>query len=130
MFNTFIKKTVVDRESGERVISKQFTSFVQEEEDTQDAIQAFFEQYDRLFFDIPIEGASQSHEVLAKRSGELVNFDQNTEEVENLLEELQALREQNLELEQIIVDLEIQLEGKVSPTTFDKQVEILKESNV
>ena len=47
-----------------------------------------------------------------------------------LLEELEALRQQNLDLEQTIVDLEIQLEGRVSPTSFDKQAQILIQQDV
>lgn len=130
MFSNQITKTVLDRQSGQRVISKEFTTFTQPIEDIEGSIEDFFAEYERLFFDIPIEGEVQSHQALVRRSSEYSGFEKDTEEVDSLLEELEALRQQNLDLEQTIVDLEIQLEGRVSPTSFDKQAEILKQQNV
>ncbi len=130
MFSNQIKKTVLDKESGQRVFQTEFTTFTQPVEDIQGSIEDFFNEYERLFFDIPIEGETQSHEFLVRRSGEYSGFEKDTDEVDSLLEELEALREQNLDLEQTIVDLEIQLEGRVSPTSFDKQAEILKQQDV
>ena len=130
MFSNEIKKTVLDRASGQRVIQRQFSTFTQPEEDLEGSIEEFFAEYERLFFDIPIEGEVQSHQALVRRSSEYSGFEKDTEEVDSLLEELEALRQQNLDLEQTIVDLEIQLEGRVSPTSFDKQAEILKQQNV
>lgn len=130
MFSNQIKKTVLDKESGQRVLQREFTTFTQPIEDVQGSIEDFFNEYERLFFDIPIEGETQSHEFIVRRSSEYSGFEKDTEEVDSLLEELEALREQNLDLEQTIVDLEIQLEGRVSPTSFDKQAEILKQQNV
>lgn len=130
MFSNEIKKTVLDKDSGQRVIQRQFTTFTQPVEDVEGSIEDFFAEYERLFFDIPIEGDVQSHQALARRSGEYSDFEKDTEEVDSLLEELEALRQQNLDLEQTIVDLEIQLEGRVSPTSFDKQAEILNQQDV
>jgi len=130
MFSNQITKTVLDRQSGQRVISKEFTTFTQPIEDIEGSIEEFFAEYERLFFDIPIEGATQSHQALVARSGEYSGFEKDTEEVDSLLEELEALRQQNLDLEQTIVDLEIQLEGRISPTSSDKQAQILREQNV
>lgn len=130
MFSNQITKTVLDRQSGQRVISKEFTTFTQPVEDIEGSIEDFFAEYERLFFDIPTEGEVQSHQALVRRSSEYSGFEKDTEEVDSLLEELEALRQQNLELEQTIVDLEIQLEGRVSPSSFDKQAEILKQQNV
>lgn len=130
MFSNQIKKTVLNKESGQRVIQRDFITFTQPVEDIQGSIEDFFNEYERLFFDIEIEGETQSHEALTKRSGEYSGFEKDTEEVDSLLEELEALRQQNLDLEQTIVDLEIQLEGRVSPTSFDKQAQILIQQDV
>lgn len=130
MFSNQITKTVLDRQSGQRVISKEFTTFTQPVEDIEGSIEDFFAEYERLFFDIPTEGEVQSHQALVRRSSEYSGFEKDTEEVDSLLEELEALRQQNLELEQTIVDLEIQLEGRASPSSFNKQAEILKQQNV
>lgn len=130
MFSNPIKKTVLDKQSGQKVIQREFTTFVQPIEDIEGSLEEFFREYDRLFFDIPAEGEVNSHQALVKRSGEYSGFDKDTEEVDRLLEEIEALRQQNLELEQTVVDLEIQLEGRVSPSSFDKQAEIVKQQNV
>lgn len=130
MFSNQITKTVLDRQSGQRVISKEFITFTQPVEDIEGSIEDFFAEYERLFFDIPTEGEVQSHQALVRRSSEYSGFEKDTEEVDSLLEELEALRQQNLELEQTIVDLEIQLEGRVSPSSFDKQEKLLEQQNV
>lgn len=130
MFNNLIKKTVLDKSSGERVVSREFTTFTQPVEDVQLSIEDFFIEYERLFFEIPVAGDIQSHEFIVKRSSEYSGFEKDTEEVDSLLEEIEGLRQQNLELEQTVVDLEIQLEGRVTTTTFEKQAELLKELDV
>ena len=58
----------------------------------------FWQLYDRFFFDIPKLGDYQSHEYLAKTSGEYANYDQINSEIQALLDEIAALREQNLAL--------------------------------
>lgn len=130
MFNNLIKKTVLDKSSGERVVSREFTTFTQPVEDVQLSIEDFFIEYERLFFEIPVTGDIQSHEFIVKRSSEYSGFEKDTEEIDSLLEEIEGLRQQNLELEQTVVDLEIQLEGRVTTTTFEKQAELLKELDV
>lgn len=130
MFNSLIKKTVVDKPTGERVLLREFTTFTQPVEDVEGSIESFFEEYERLFFEIPVSGDTQSHEFIVKRSSEYSGFEKDTEEIDSLLEELEALREQNLELEQTIIDLEIQLEGKVGISTFEKQAQLLTDLDV
>lgn len=130
MFNSLIKKTVVDKPTGERVLLREFTTFTQPVEDVEGSIESFFEEYERLFFEIPVSGDTQSHEFIVRRSSEYSGFEKDTEEIDSLLEEIEALREQNLELEQTIIDLEIQLEGKVGISTFEKQAQLLTELDV
>ena len=58
----------------------------------------FWQLYDKFFFDIPKLGDYASHEYLAKTSGEYANYDQINSEIQALLDEIAALREQNLAL--------------------------------
>lgn len=130
MFSNEIKKTVLDKESGQKVFKREFLTFIQPIENVEASIDDFFNEYERLFFDIPAEGKTQSHQALVRRSSEYSGFEKNTEEVDSILEELEALRNQNLDLEQIIIDLEILLEGRTTPNSFDKQAEILNQQDV
>ena len=45
-----------------------------------------------LFYDIPALGETNSHEYLIKTSGEYINFDQDSQEIEALRAEITSLR--------------------------------------
>jgi len=60
----------------------------------------FFTLYNRLFFEIPKEGAINSHTFLIKESGDYVGAQQVNEEIQALLQEIADLREENLTLRQ------------------------------
>ena len=60
----------------------------------------FFTLYNRLFFEIPKEGAINSHTFLVKESGDYVGSQQVNEEIQALLQEITDLREENLALRQ------------------------------
>ena len=81
----------------------------------------FFVEYENLFFDIPKEGETNSHQYLAQRSGEYIAFDQVNEEIQALLEEIATLRQENLDLQQQLFDLQIQqatpARNKITTTT-------------
>ena len=55
--------------------------------------------YNNLFYEIPSNGETNSHEFLVKTSGEYINYDQIQEEIEALRQEITGLREENLELQ-------------------------------
>ena len=58
----------------------------------------FFILYNKLFFEIPKEGAINSHTFLVKESGDYVGSQQVNEEIQALLQEISDVREENLEL--------------------------------
>ena len=62
-------------------------------------VEEFFNLYDELFYDIPALGATNSHEYLVKTSGEYINFDEQSEIIQALQEEITSLREENLQLQ-------------------------------
>jgi len=58
----------------------------------------FFQLYLKLFDQIPKLGEVNSHEYLAKTSGEFISYQPQQEEIQALLNELTQLREENLQL--------------------------------
>lgn len=81
----------------------------------------FFQFYDQLFYDIPATGEVNSHEYLIKTSAEYINFDQVSDIVKALQEEITSLREQNLDLELQIVKLQTGEDISITPS-LDVQV--------
>lgn len=68
----------------------------------------FFNNYQEIFFQIPKFGESNSHEYLVKTSGEYIDFTTSDENIEPLIQEITQLRQQNLDLNQQLIDLQLQ----------------------
>ena len=58
----------------------------------------FWILYDKFFYDIPKEGATNSHRYLSVTSGDYADFERIQEEINALLDEISELREENVEL--------------------------------
>lgn len=98
-----LTKRVVSKEEFNKVVNTKFTTYTSEYvnnplEDDVLTIQQFFNEYTRLYFEIPILGKTNSHEFLYKKSGELFTLPQQTIQISLLLEEIENLR---LELLQV-----------------------------
>ena len=108
--NVDLRKEVFNKPQYEQVIDTSFsqlglTSISASAED-QVSLEEFFGLYNSLFYDIPALGETNSHEFLVKSSGEYINFDQISDEILALQQEISGLREELL-LEQIkVVELE------------------------
>lgn len=102
-----IRKTVFSTVDFKKVIDTSFKTFTQPTaaEDT-DTPEELFRLYDKLYYVIDIEGETNSHEYLVRRSSELVSFDKTTEEIQPLLDEISQLRQQLLAANQQILTLE------------------------
>lgn len=105
--NVQIQKTVFNSDEFNKVINRDFSTFTQPvpEEDT-DTVENLFRLYEKLYYVISPTGEVNSHEYLIKKSSELITFDRVTEDIQPLLDEISQLREQNLQLNQQILDLE------------------------
>ena len=79
-----------------KVIDTKFSQLgvvsLNEQIDNTVTVNQFFELYNQLFYDIPALGETDSHEFLVKTSGEYINFDQDSEEIEALRAEITQLR--------------------------------------
>lgn len=81
------------------------------------SVEDFFELYNKLFFEIPKEGTTNSHEFIVKESGDYIGSSQNNEEIQALLEEINSLRQENLELINTIDSLSKEIEKIINSKT-------------
>ncbi len=61
-------------------------------------VERFFELYDELFFDIPVDGELNSHKYLVNRSTQYLGSNVLDAEKQALIEEINSLRSQLTEL--------------------------------
>ena len=112
-----ITKTSYDKSQFTQVVNNQFTQLVVTPTasiaQTIDVNQ-FFQAYDNLFYQIPKLGENNSHQYLVNKSGNYIDENAISEEVQALLEEITQLRQENLELQQQVVTLQVE---QVSPST-------------
>jgi hypothetical protein len=103
-----LNKTVYGKVTYPNVINTEFSQLIKpqvEEVVPTVTVEQFFQYYDDLFYDIPISGDFNSHTELIKRSTEYVGVNQNTEEIDALLDEINQLRLENLTQQQTIDEL-------------------------
>jgi len=102
-----IKKESFPKQKYPTIINTEFSQLINPSPQVENVltVDEFFELYDDLFFQIPIDGEIGSHKELIKRSTEYVGETQNTEEIDLLLEEINQLRLELLEARQLIDEL-------------------------
>lgn len=120
-----VKKTVFNKPQYIKTIDTTFnelgvTNIVDDIESTV-TIEKFFEYYNELFYEIPATGENNSHEYLVKTSGEYINYDQESEIIQALQDEISSLRQENLELQIKVVKAET---GEDIPLTASLDINI------
>ena len=106
--NVKISKTVYNKDTFNKVIDREFKSFVTPVDEEQErTIEQFFSEYERLYLEISPEGENQSHAYLINKSSELVDYEKDTTDIQPLLDEIAQLRRQLLDYQQQIIDLNI-----------------------
>ena len=94
------RKEVFDKTQYTKTIDTNFKEFgattISDNIQSQPTIEQFFELYNQLFYDIPPNGETNSHEFLIQQSGEYINFEANSEEIQALQDEIANLREELL----------------------------------
>lgn len=107
-----IQRTVYSREEFNKVIKRNFTTFTQPQPVVEtDTVEELFRLYETLFFNIPINGARNSHEYIVKKSLELYHLEKEVENIQPLLDEVANLRTQLLESNNRILQLETEAAG-------------------
>lgn len=69
-------------------------------------VQEFFDTYSQIFYNIPKTGEINSHQYLVNQSGAYIGNEGNNEEVNALLAEVTSLREENLQLQQQLLNIQ------------------------
>lgn len=105
-----LTKKVYAKNQYERVIDTKFsqlatTPTIDTQEISTISVSEFFQYYNQLFFEIPKEGESNSHEYLIKTSSEYLNSTLINEDIQALLDEINILQQQNLELNRQLIEL-------------------------
>lgn len=105
--NIDLYKEVYQTTKYKNVVDTQFKQLIPAEEPVQEtlSVQQFFELYEKLFYEIPLSGDTNSHEYLAKRSSEYLGGEIITDNEKALLEEINRLREQLLIANKSITDI-------------------------
>lgn len=109
-------KQVYSKENFNRVID---TSFPVEASSTTAAtlstlsVTEFFSMYDKLFYTIPKTGDQNSHEYLIKSSQAYIGNQQNSEEIDALIQEINGLRETVTQQQELIFNLTVSGSGNV-----------------
>ena len=102
-----IQKTVLNKGEFDRAVDTSFKTFVDPPSELGEiTIAEFFNLYEKLYFDIPVDGEVNYHKFLVIESGKLVNLEQDTTEIQPLLDEITTLRERILDLNNDIIELQ------------------------
>lgn len=109
MEEVILRKTVFSKVDYPRIIDTNFTQLINQQQESQSpqeiSVEDFFTNYREIFFNIPKLGESNSHQYLVKTSGDYISDELVDPTIQALLEEINNLRQENLELNQTIVDL-------------------------
>lgn len=101
------RKSVVNLDDLSKVTDTSFNFFITSSATSSVlTVDEFFSEYTRLYFEIPIEGEINSHRYLVNRSSELLDVESEVDIIQPLLDEIASLRNQLLEANTKIVELE------------------------
>ena len=101
-----VQKTVFDKNTFSRVVNTQFNQLIGGgEEELSFSVEDFFELYDQLFYQIPTEGETNSHRFILQREADYLGVSISQEDVQALLDEITALRQQVLDAQTTINEL-------------------------
>ena len=106
-----LNKNVFNKEDFLKTVNTSFTQLVPPTPIEVPAmnVDEFFAEYDRLFYEIPKEGATNSHTYLIETSSEYVNYEKINAEIQALLDEIASLRQEILVLNEEKLDLQLEL---------------------
>jgi hypothetical protein len=108
MANYPLNRIVFNKDTYERVIDTSFSQVIPPAPPIEDtmSVEEFFNLYNTIFYDIPVEGDINSHTYLVKTSGEYVGGATINEDVQLLLDEITSLRQDLLAANQTVLSLQ------------------------
>lgn len=103
-----LRRTVLNKDRFTSTLDTSFKTFsIPEPTPTPDRIAEFFKAYDELYLEIPVEGATNSHQYLIEQSSKLYQVDDRIAEIQPLLDEIAQLRTDLLAAQQENVNLRL-----------------------
>jgi len=105
-----LNKHIFNKNQYEKVIDTNFSqlAITTDAPETQSiSVSDFFNYYDQLFFEIPKLGETNSHEYLIKKSSGYVDSTLINNDIQALIDEINALQKQNLELNQQLIKIQV-----------------------
>lgn len=108
MANVEMIKEIYGLNTYSKAIDTKFTELVQTvQQATSSAVTVdqFFQYYDELFFNIPVEGSINSHVYLVERSQQYIGGSVIDAEKQALIEEINSLRQQLLDVNQAFTNI-------------------------
>ena len=103
-----VQKTVFNKDTYGRVIDTQFRQLINQgvvDETPSFTIDDFFQLYEDLFYQIPKEGDSNSHQYILQKEADYLGISISQDDVQAILDEIKLLRQQVLETQQTVNDL-------------------------
>jgi hypothetical protein len=105
-----LTKVVYDKNQYEKLVNTNFSQLDSEVDpqillNSQPTVPEFFKMYNELFYQIPKEGQN-SHQILIQQSSEYVDFETDTQEIEALQNEIAQLRQQLLDEQKKVIELQ------------------------
>ena len=110
-----IQKTVFNKPEFDNVIDRDFKFFTPPEDlEDNDTVLELFRLYNKLYFEIPLRSTNTSHEFLIRKSMELVDFDEDNERLQPLLDEISELRQRVLQLNLDSIEEQAELQDNIN----------------
>ena len=103
-----VQKTVFTKDTYSKVIDTQFSQLLNQgtgDDLLSFSVDDFFDLYDQLFYQIPKEGETNSHQFILQREADYLGVSISQEDVQALLDEITSLRQQLLDSQTIINEL-------------------------
>lgn len=99
-----LETLVVGREAFDKAVDRSFSELVNQVPiEITKSVEQFFQDYEELYYEIPVEGSTMSHRYLLEMSSKLVTLEKNLDDIQPLLDEIANLRTQNLKLQQELI---------------------------
>ena len=108
MANVEMVKEIYGLNTYSKAIDTKFTELVQPVQAATSSavtVDQFFQYYDDLFFNIPVEGSINSHTYLVERSQQYIGGSVIDAEKQALIEEINSLRQQLLDVNQAFTNI-------------------------
>lgn len=103
-----IQKQTFDKNNFPKVVDTQFKQLIntnQNEPVPTFSLEDFFVLYEQLFYQIPKEGDSNSHQYILQKEADYLGVKINTDDIQALLTEITTLRQEVLSAQQTIQSL-------------------------